>query len=231
MATKPLRLVVLVSGRGSNLRALIQAQESGALNARIVGVFSDRPRCAALALAREYGLATFAFKPADYPSREAFDESMFSQIRQVQPDLIVLAGYLRLISAGAVERFEGRMINIHPSLLPKYPGLDTHSRVLAAGDGEHGASVHRVSAELDAGSVLAQTRVPVLRGDTAESLAQRVLEREHVLLVETVKAISDAQLALGIAQTRWRGAPLRIPLVLNAADELVNAADHLEEDQ
>lgn len=222
-APKILRLVVLVSGRGSNLRALVRAQESGALNSRIVGVFSDRAGCAALALAREHGLPTFPFKPSAYPSREAFDESMFSRIGEVQPDLIVCAGYLRLISASAVQRFEGRMINIHPSLLPKYPGLDTHARVLAAGDREHGASVHLVTAELDAGPVLAQARVAVLPGDSADSLAARVLEREHVLLVETVKAIGDARLALGQAQLRWGGAPMRAPLVLNAADQLEEA--------
>jgi phosphoribosylglycinamide formyltransferase-1 len=219
-ASKSLRLVILVSGRGSNLRALIEAQESGALHSRIVGVFSDRAGCAALTLAREHGLPTFAFKPSDFPSREAFDESMFSRIDQVQPDLIVCAGYLRLISASAVQRFEGRMINIHPSLLPDYPGLDTHSRVLAAGEREHGASVHLVTAELDGGPVLAQARVPVLPDDSAETLAARVLEREHVLLVEIVKAISDARLALGEAQLRWGGAALRAPLVLNAANQL-----------
>jgi phosphoribosylglycinamide formyltransferase-1 len=219
-AEQMMRLVVLVSGRGSNLRALIAAERRGELNARIVAVFSDRPDCAALALAQAAGIPTFAFRPVDYPSREAFDEAMFSRIDEVQPDLIVCAGYLRLISDGAVRRFEGRMINIHPSLLPKYPGLRTHQRALAAGDREHGASVHRVIPEVDAGAVMAQARVPVLPGDTAPVLAERVLEREHLLLVATVKAIGDARLALGAAQLRWRGQALRAPLSLNAAGEL-----------
>lgn len=216
----PFRLAVLASGRGSNLRALIQAQETGVLPTRIVGVFSDRPACAAVALAREHGIPALALRPADYPTREAFDEFMFSEIAAVQPDLIVCAGYMRLVSSSAVQRFEGRMINIHPSLLPKYPGLDTHARALAAGDREHGASVHCVIPALDAGAVIAQVRVPVLAGDSSESLAQRVLEREHALLVQSVNAIADARIALSEAHIRWRGTPLLSPLSLNQDDQL-----------
>ena len=214
------RLVVLASGRGSNLRALIQAQDSGVLNTRIVGVFSDRPACAALALARERGIATLALKPADYPSRDAFDESMFGEIEAVQPDLIVCAGYMRLISESAVQRFQGRMINIHPSLLPKYPGLNTHSRALVAGDREHGASVHCVIPAVDAGAVIAQVRVPVLANDSNGSLARRVLEREHPLIVQSVKAISEGTIVLSGAQIHWLGILLRVPLSLNQLDQL-----------
>jgi len=216
----PLRLAVLASGRGSNLRALIEAQERGVLGARIVGVFSDRPGCAALALAREHGIATVALKPADYGSREQFDEALFSEIAAIQPDLIVCAGYMRLISERAVQRFQGRMINIHPSLLPKYPGLHTHSRALAAADREHGASVHYVIPELDAGAVIAQARVPVRADDTGESLARRVLEREHPLLVQCVQAIGEGRLALAGTQVRWRGNLLDEPLSLNDRDQL-----------
>ena len=214
------RLVVLASGRGSNLRALIQAQDSGVLNTRIVGVFSDRPACAALALARERGIATLALQPADYPSRDAFDESLFGEIEAVQPDLIVCAGYMRLISESAVQRFQGRMINIHPSLLPKYPGLNTHSRALVAGDREHGASVHYVIPAVDAGAVIAQVCVPVLANDSNESLARRVLEREHPLIVQSVKAISEGTIALSGAQIHRLGVLLRVPLSLNQLDQL-----------
>ena len=216
----PFRLAVLVSGRGSNLGALIRAQESGELQASIAGVFSDRPNCAAISLAREHGLSTFTFRPADYHSRQAFDESMFSQIESIQPDLIVCAGYMRLISESAVIRCEGRMINIHPSLLPKYPGLDTHARALAAGDREHGASVHVLTPALDSGPVIAQARVAVLPEDTSASLARRVLETEHTLLAQCVKAIAQGKVRLSEAQIRWLGTPLSSPLSLNAYAEL-----------
>ena len=125
---------------------------------------------------------------------------MFNEIEGVQPDLIVCAGYMRLISRRAVERFKDRMINIHPSLLPKYPGLDTHSRALASGDREHGASVHCVIPALDSGPVIAQAKLPVMAGDDSESLARRLLEREHPLLVQCVKAISEGEVEL----CRWR---------------------------
>jgi phosphoribosylglycinamide formyltransferase-1 len=216
----PVRLAVLASGRGSNLRALIQAQGAGEIDTSIVGVFSDRPACAAIKLARDCGIPTFALKPADFASREAFDQKMFGEIEAVQPDLIVCAGYMRLISESAVQRFAGRMINIHPSLLPKYPGLDTHDRALAAGDKEHGASVHRVIPAVDAGAVIAQVRVPVLADDNKDSLAQRVLEREHVLLVQCVKSIADGTIALATDHIDWRGKPLHSPLSLNRLDQL-----------
>jgi phosphoribosylglycinamide formyltransferase 1 len=214
------RLAVLASGRGSNLRALIRAQDDGVLNTGIVAVFSDRPACAALAVAAEHGIRAFAQKSADYASRDAFDESMFNGIEAVQPDLIVCAGYMRLISKRAVQRFQDRMINIHPSLLPMYPGLETHSRVLAAGDREHGASVHKVIAALDSGAVIAQVRVAVLDRDSVQSLTQRVLEREHPLLVQCVKAISEGTIDLTGNQIHWHGQPLRSPLLLDQNDRL-----------
>jgi phosphoribosylglycinamide formyltransferase 1 len=214
------RLAVLASGRGSNLRALIQAQESGVLDTRIVGVFSDRPACAALAIAREHGIPAIAHRPADFGSREDFDESMFNEIEGVQPDLIVCAGYMRLISRCAVERFKDRMINIHPSLLPKYPGLDTHSRALASGDREHGASVHCVIPALDSGPVIAQAKMQVMAGDDSESLARRLLEREHPLLVQCVKAISEGAVELRHGEILWRGKTLQSPLQLNDLDQL-----------
>ena len=187
------RIAVLASGRGSNLRVLIEAIRSGELSAQIAGVFSDKPGCDAVALARVAGIATVALLPRDFPSRVAFDEALFREITAVQPDLIVCAGYMRILSETVVRRFEDRMINLHPSLLPKYPGLDTHARALAAGEVEHGASVHRVIPALDAGPVLAQAHVPVLAGDTPESLAKRVQAREHPLLLRCVQALAAGQ--------------------------------------
>jgi len=219
-----LRLAVLASGRGSNLRALLDAHAGGALASRVVGVFSDRPSCQALARAAAAGIPTWSARPAAYPSREAFDAALLDAVLAVQPDLIVCAGYMRMLSADAVRRSAGRMINIHPSLLPDFPGLDTHARALAAGAPAHGASVHLVTEDLDAGPVLAQARVPVLPGDDREALAARVLEREHPLLIAAVRALEDGTIGLAGGQIFLRGAPLRRPLALSAQGRLEESA-------
>ena len=213
--SRPVRLAILASGRGSNLQAVIDAIADGQLPVRIVGVFSDKPASGALARARGAGIPAIACSPKDFDSRAAHDEALFSQVATVQPDLIVCAGYMRLISEAAVRRFQGRMINIHPSLLPKYPGLDTHRRALEAGDAEHGASVHVVIPALDAGFVLAQTRIRVLSGDTPESLAQRMLPHEHALLVQTLAAICGGDLSITGENAHWRGQTLSSPLQLD----------------
>lgn len=215
-----LRLAVLASGRGSNLRAILGAQDRGILPTTVVGVFSDKPASGAIATANGRGIATVAANPRDYASRQAFDEFLFSEIAAVQPDLIVCAGYMRLISDAAVRRFQGRMINIHPSLLPKYPGLDTHARALAAGDTEHGASVHGVIPALDAGPVIAQARVPVLPGDDVATLSQRVLAREHALLVSSIAAIAAGRIRLTADTVLLGDRPLPTPLQLSPADQL-----------
>ncbi len=214
-----MRLAVLASGRGSNLRALVRAHDQGVLASSVAGVFSDRPRCAAIAFAATCGITTFSAKPSGFDSRELFDRALFDHVAAVQPDLIICAGYMRLISANAVARFEGRMINIHPSLLPDYPGLDTHARVLSAGGREHGASVHLVVPALDAGPVIAQARVSVQPGESAGSLADRVLEREHPLLVRCVQAMEAGTITLRGGLIYWRGALLRRPLALDASDQ------------
>ncbi|KFN45714.1 phosphoribosylglycinamide formyltransferase [Arenimonas metalli] len=221
--TEEYRIAVLASGRGSNLQALLDAIEGGSLPARVVGVFSDKPNCGAIALAREAGIATVALRPRDFADRDAHDEALFSAVAAVQPDLIVCAGYLRIISAASVRRFEGRMINIHPSLLPKYPGLDTHARALAAGDAEHGASVHVVVPELDAGPRLAQVRIPVLPGDDAAGLAARLLPREHALLAATCSLLATRRLDIGGGRVRFDGRDLAAPLQLDAHDQLQEA--------
>jgi len=196
MVSNPLRIAVLASGRGSNLQAIHAACENGSLKSRVVGVFSDKPGSGAIAFARENTIHFAARKPSEFNTREAFDEYLFSLVEAVQPDLIVCAGYLRLISASAVQKVQPRMINIHPSLLPKFPGLNTHSRALAAGEKLHGASVHCVIPELDAGPVLAQVEVDVLADDTDEELESRVLAREHALLVQVITAIEQGRIIL-----------------------------------
>ena len=224
MAEAPLRLAVLVSGRGSNLQALIDAIAAGRLPATIAGVFSDKRKAYALERARLAGIHAEAVSPRDHCDRLAFDEAMFERVAAVQPRLVVCAGYMRLISAQVVERWLGRMINIHPSLLPAYQGLHTHERVLQAGDGRHGASVHFVTPELDGGPVLAQAPIAVEAGDTPEGLAARLLPREHRLMVASVELLARRRVnltALGIAVD---GRLLDAPLELHEDDRLYDRA-------
>lgn len=220
MTPAPFRIAVLASGRGSNLQALIDAIAAGTLPARVAGVFSDKPACGAIGIARGRGLHHAALRPRDYADRDAHDEALFSEVAAVQPDLIVCAGYLRIISERTVRRFASRMINIHPSLLPRHPGLDTHARVLAAGETEHGASVHAVIPALDAGPVLAQVRIPVLPGDTPDALAQRLLPREHALLVASVALLAGGRARLDAGGFEFDGQPLHAPLQLGPDNHL-----------
>lgn len=216
----PLAIAVLASGRGSNLQALIDAIDAGRLRAHIVGVFSDRPDAFALQRARDAGVHAEALRPREFATRLAFDAALFERIAAVQPDLIVCAGYMRLLGQPVVEANRGRMINIHPSLLPAFKGLRTHEQALAAGAPVHGASVHFVTPELDGGPVIAQARVPVLPDDDASTLAARVITREHPLLVETLRLFAAGRIALHDERVRLDGAPLAAPLVLGDDDRL-----------
>ena len=215
------RIAVLASGRGSNLRALLEAEKEGRLGgARIDCLVSDRPRCGAVRIAREAGIEAMAFNPRDFVSREGFDHTLVGLAHDHGPDLVVCAGFMRVLSADAVTVARGRMINIHPSLLPRYPGLKTHERALEAGDAEHGCTVHQVVPEVDAGPRIAQARVPVLPGDDADALASRVLLREHPLLVACVRAFAEGQLTAGPDGVAWQGIPLHAPLSLDDQDQL-----------
>lgn len=210
------RLSLLASGAGTNLQALIDAIGSGELAAEIVGVFSDKPKCAALQRARDAGIPATALLPKDFASRAAFDAAFFAAVDAVRPDLIVCAGYMRLITAAEVEARPDRMINLHPSLLPAFKGLHTHQQALDAGVREHGASVHVVTADLDGGPVIAQARVPVLPGDSAETLAARVRELEHPLLVDVVHLLAEGQLQLRDGRVYLNGEASAAPLQLGA---------------
>ncbi|WP_262378714.1 phosphoribosylglycinamide formyltransferase [Luteimonas viscosa] len=189
-------MAILASGRGSNLQAVLDAIATGTLDATVAGVFSDRTGAPALQRARAAGVHAQALSPRDYPSRAAFDQALFARVDAVAPDLIVCAGYMRLIDAAALASRAGRIINIHPSLLPAFKGLHTHRQALRAGVAEHGASVHFVTPDLDGGPVIAQARVPVEPGDTETSLAARVLAREHPLLVASLRLFAQARVAL-----------------------------------
>ena len=181
------RIAVLASGRGSNLQAILQAIAAGQLSAEVVGVFSDKPD--APALLRVPPDARWARDAKTFADRESFDAELAEALAAARPDWIVCAGYMRILGEPFVQRFRGRLLNIHPSLLPKYRGLRTHARALQAGDAEHGASVHFVVPELDAGAVVMQALVPVLADDTPETLAARVLQVEHPLLVAALQLV------------------------------------------
>jgi len=215
---RPDRIAVLVSGRGSNLQAILDAIEAGSMPAHIVGVFSDKP--AAAALQRVEPALRWSANPKDYVSREAFDAALGDAIETTKPDWVVCAGYLRILCDAFVERFRGKLLNIHPSLLPKYPGLRTHARAIADGEAEHGASVHFVIPELDAGTVIAQARVPVQAGDDADALAARVLEVEHPLLIAVLRLAVAGRLAEQGTTTTIDGHGLFTPLLLDSAGAL-----------
>ena len=225
------RIAVLASGRGSNLQAIIDAIAGGRLEAELAGVFSDRPRALALERARHLGVPALAVRPGDFDSRADADAELFRQIEAVRPDLIVCAGYMRLLSAREVAPRIGRIINIHPSLLPAFKGLHTHQQALDANATEHGASVHFVTPELDGGPVIAQATVAVDPTDNAERLAVRVLEREHPLLLATLDLLVAGHITLATApcgpRVEFDGVPLSAPLQLasgNVAPRLVGAA-------
>lgn len=161
------------------MQAFIAACEQGALNAEVAVVLSNRPDAAGLAVAEAAGIPTLAIDHRDYPSREAFDAALVNALQPLQPDLVILAGFMRILTPVFIQPFFGKLLNIHPSLLPKYPGLNTHQRALDAGDREAGVTVHYVTPELDGGPPILQARVPVIKGDTADSLAGRVIVEEH----------------------------------------------------
>lgn len=210
-----IRIAALASGRGSNLQAVIDAIAAGTLDAEIVGVFSDKPDAAALQRVPEP--LRWSRKPKAYASREAFDAALADAVAATEPDWVVCVGYMRILGEAFVQRFRGHLLNIHPSLLPKHKGLHTHVRALEEGDAEHGASVHFVIPELDAGSVIAQAAVPVLGGDTPDSLAVRVLGVEHPLLVAVLQMAAAGRIAEQAGQAWLDGQPLFTPLRLEFA--------------
>ena len=187
--TAKARIAVLASGQGSNFAAILSAIDAGRISGDVIALLSDKPDSGAVAIARAASMPAWSQRPKDFASRDAFDESLFSELDRIQPELILCAGYMRIIGARFVERWTGRMINLHPSLLPAYPGLHTHARALADGVRVHGASVHFVTPELDGGPVIAQARIDVRGDDTSESLAERLRPREHALLCAVTAAI------------------------------------------
>ena len=210
-----IRIAVLASGRGSNLEAILQAIATGQLDAEVIGVFSDKPE--APALQRVPPAARWSRDAKAFPDRASFDAALADAVAASRPDWVVCAGYMRILGEAFVQRFRGRLLNIHPSLLPKYRGLQTHARALQAGDAEHGASVHFVVPELDAGTVIMQAVVPVLAGDAPDTLAARVLQVEHPLLVAALQLVAAGRMSEQDGVAWLDGKPLFTPLRLQFA--------------
>jgi phosphoribosylglycinamide formyltransferase-1 len=185
-------VVILISGRGSNMRSLVEAD----LPARIAAVVSNRPDAKGLDYARGRGILTEIVDHKAFASRDAFDAALGAAIDRHAPDLVVLAGFMRVLTEGFVRRYDGRLLNIHPSLLPSFPGLHTHERALEAGVKIHGATVHFVTADLDHGPIVVQAAVPVLAGDGADALAARVLRQEHAIYPRAVRWFLEGRLAI-----------------------------------
>ncbi|MDP3670277.1 MAG: phosphoribosylglycinamide formyltransferase [Telluria sp.] len=189
-------IVILISGRGSNMEAVVRTAQAEKWPARIAAVISNKADAKGLEFARAHGIPTAVVANKDYPSRAEFDAALQNEIDRFAPDLVVLAGFMRILTAPFVEHYAGRMLNIHPSLLPHFPGLDTHQQALDARVAEHGATVHFVTAELDHGPVVAQAKVEVLAGDTEQSLAARVLAQEHILYPHAIRLFIEGRLSV-----------------------------------
>jgi phosphoribosylglycinamide formyltransferase-1 len=208
-----LRLAILISGRGSNMATIARECQQGRIAATVSVVVSDRPGVGGITTAQDMGIETHVVSRKSAVNRDAFEHSLAEAMDTHTPDLVVLAGFMRVLSAPFVERYAGRMINIHPSLLPKYTGLHTHQRVLEAGDAEHGASVHYVTPELDGGPVILQSRVPVKTGDTESSVAARVMATEHVIYPRVVGWIADGRLKWNEGRPTLDGTLLSAPVI------------------
>jgi phosphoribosylglycinamide formyltransferase-1 len=208
------RIVVLISGRGSNAVALMAACENGLIDGQVVKVISDQADAAGLLRAEEYGVDTACVEATPYADRTQFERALSAAIDLANPTLLVLAGFMRVLSAPFLAPYAGRIINIHPSLLPRHRGLHTHARALDAGDARHGASIHFVTAELDGGPVISQAELAIAATDTADTLAERVLALEHRLLPATVALLSHAKVELNdetiFVHAKALASPLRL---------------------
>ncbi|CBV42175.1 phosphoribosylglycinamide formyltransferase [Halomonas elongata] len=224
---EPRRVVVLISGNGSNLQALIEAQEHDRLGGEIAAVVSNQPDAYGLKRARDAGIDAVALPHREYESREAFDGALIKVIERHEPDLVILAGFMRILTPRFVQRFLGRMLNIHPSLLPAYQGLHTHARALADGVTEHGCSVHFVTEELDGGPVALQAVVKVDSTDSEDSLKDKVQAREHLILPIAVNWFLEGRLKLSGDTVTMDGTPLPATGMRLSHDD---AAEELDED-
>ena len=215
MKQHSLKAAVLISGTGSNLKALIDAVASNRLDLDIVQVVSNRTDAPGINHANNAGLSVSVISHSDFPNREAHDNAVAGVLKESQAELIILAGYMRILGEEFTRRYSGRMINLHPSLLPLYKGLDTYNRVLLSGDGETGASIHFVNAGLDSGPVISQVRIPVLPEDDTNALKTRLGPLEHKLLIATVGLFSRHEISCRDDTVLYRGQTLEQPLLLD----------------
>lgn len=212
------RIVVLISGTGTNLQAIIDARDSGQLNINIVGVLSDRPGINGLQRAADAGIHTETIDYKRSPSRTDFDSRLAEKLAALQPDLVVLAGYMRILPEDTVSAYTGRMLNVHPSLLPAYPGLDTYARALAAGETWHGTTVHFVTPTVDAGPRVLQYRVPVRDTDTEPQLRERVQQGEYLIYPRAIEWFADGRLKLNDGQVILDGKQLATPAIVESEE-------------
>ncbi|KAA5968148.1 phosphoribosylglycinamide formyltransferase [Pantoea sp. M_9] len=202
------KLVVLISGNGSNLQSILDACASGRINGSVAAVFSNKESAYGLTRAQQASVPGLALSPRDFPDREAFDRQLMQEIDAFEPDLVVLAGYMRILSSAFVAHYHDRLLNIHPSLLPKYPGLHTHRQALENGDKEHGTSVHFVTDELDGGPVVLQARVPIFPGDDEAEITARVQHQEHAIYPLAISWFTDGRLVMRDGKAWLDGQPL-----------------------
>jgi len=208
-----LRLVILISGGGSNLQSIIDGCNDGSIDAQVAGVISNRPGVRGLQRAQQAGIHAEALDHEAFSRREDFDAALIERIDRYRPDLVILAGFMRILTPEFVRHYSGRMLNIHPSLLPDFQGLHTHRRALEAGKREHGASVHFVTEELDGGPVVLQASVPVLADDDEAKLAARVLQQEHRIYPAVIQWLAEGRLQIDDGhQLRFDGEPLGSPI-------------------
>lgn len=212
-------VVILISGRGSNMAALVNAASDPAFPAKIVGVISDKPDAAGLQFAASHGIATRVIARADFADKDEHDGAIDAALRSFRAEIVCLAGYMRLLTSAFVAKWQGRMINIHPALLPLFKGLDTHQRALDAGMRIHGCTVHFVTPEMDDGPAIAQAAVPVLIGDTADALAARVLKAEHHLYPLALRLVAEGKAAMSNGRTVFSDSD---HVIENAGETLVS---------
>ncbi len=209
----PCRTAILISGSGTNLQAFIDAVEAGDLDLELCVVFSNNPDAFGLERAEKAGIPTACIRHSDYPDRESFDRAVIAELDRYEPDLLILAGFMRILSPAFVSHYEGKVLNIHPALLPKYPGLNTHRRVLDAGDEWHGSTVHFVTAELDAGPRILQGRLRVVPGETAEDLQHRVQAIEHRIYPEAAGLVGSGRIGFRTGEAVIDGKVADEPIV------------------
>ena len=207
------RTAILISGSGTNLQAFIDRQRDGELDAELVAVASNRADAYGLQRAAEAGIETLCIRHRDFDDREAFDRALAAELERYEPDLLVLAGFMRILSPWFVQRFEGRILNVHPALLPKYPGLDTHARAIAAGDTHHGSTVHFVTDELDGGPRILAGRLEIDAADTADSLQSRVQQLEHRIFPLAAQWFADGRLQYRDGEAWLDGKRLAEPVI------------------